>query len=450
MKRPAVILAAIPLLALAALVPLVCTGRRAPAEVRVEEGDDVVQPGETELVLAASPHAAESAPRTEQEPTVRRNDPAREDARATRRSSTVVLAEGRVVDAGGAPVGSGVVTLEIDRLAGWFDLFDVEIERDGRFAMPGELPGELLRLVAHHPDHAPSPPVAFEPGATGIVLVLGKGGRLAGSVRLLHPARARDFRVVARSRERPDDPDASHTDSLAADGSFELEGLPAGAYDLEVVFLRPRDVLARIEDVVVEPGQPALYPRLQGIALSGVDFVRVRVRLPDGRPARGYVFVLRPGEGRTKAAFREGVAVIPRFETPLELAVVEPGYLVVRLAGVVGDQEIVLAEPAIRVRLRLPASLALPRGPLTLELEPGSDHPYARDPIWVKATHTFRAREVDFEIQAPGPYALAFHASGSDRTIPASARLIVEALPAEQVFVVEPEPEAYARALERR
>ena len=388
------------------------------------------------------------------------------------------LVAGRVVDAQGAPVAGGMAQVETSHERGpgqepsWYTRFWASIEQDGRFAVHEEPPGGALRLTVENDAFMPSAPVEFAPGARELVVVLQRGGALAGTVLFPEGLGSDAFRIVAALG-----PDGEREATLGADGAFQLAGLPPGTATLSFQLVQGRLELLNVADLAVQDGETNHDPRLERVDLrTAVHRLNVRVHLPDGSPANaGWVRALEEhGDEWNVAAFvlEGGAAQLLVHRWPADLVVNVPGFRVVRLADVQADQEVTL-EAAFEVRCELPADVPLPASAslqLTLARVGGSAegerlqlYRGTANAGWWNASfgderNTFdERRALSLAIQEPGAYEATFHVvygkEGGGRMsfdIPASeaTRLLdLAASAAGRTFRVVPDPRQYAERL---
>lgn len=380
------------------------------------------------------------------------------------------LAAGRVEDPSGAPVSGARVAVQVSKeWAGdtpWFERrpdLDATTDERGAFEVRGALESQTLRLVPSFEEEGyVGDPQEVSSGATGVVLRLGRAGSVAGRVLVdegvalaplsvqLHPASGfPGDRGVRRS-----------VGSLREEGTFALQGLYPGPYDLVVRVRESGEELASIEGLVVPAGAPSPDPRLAAIDLRGklCSFTLTLVP-PHLRSTLSGVVLVRPSGGdpaseQTRYFVGERVA-FTAVAPALDLEVLAQGCRRLRLEGVRVDTRVEL-EQGPRVRLRLAPGLELPRPPLYLKAFVGSEQDF-----WTLGHMQDAAfgsdRELVVHVAEPGRLQVLWmleerhEDSLSTTSLGEEQPRTVEVLdlPGEQVFDVAPDPGAYARALER-
>jgi hypothetical protein len=253
------------------------------------------------------------------------------------------LAEGRVVDADGAPFANAWVSAGYwDRDAGKWQALQhdrVQSGADGRFTVLTELaPPESFTLGASAHRHVPAN-VTIGPGARDVLLTLHKGGTLSGVIRAGPGVPTHLFAAKIRG------PDGAGGSPNMFAGAFGYDTLPGGTYSVEAIVHGTSWVLARIDGVVVPPGGVALDPRLSPIDVSDrCAALRLLVEGPDGEPlVEQHVWI--EDEARNGGSFRTDdvgrlLAIVPRDVGLLHVHTNEAG---ARVAWHAGEQ---------RVRLR--------------------------------------------------------------------------------------------------
>lgn len=333
----------------------------------------------------------------------------------------LALAEGRVVDAGGAPVADAHLLVRAPygdagarrsvRLAGTLASRD-----DGTFelfAQPDQdLPAQGFELSAQADGFAPCAPVAFAPGARGLELRLGRAGAIAGSVRLLAGQSPDDVRVTFRAG------DDRWNAPVGDDGAFRLDGLAPGTYAFRAELrldagLDRQPPAVEVDDVLVRAGEVAEDPRLQNVVIAAlVDELCLRVVDDQGQPvARATVRVAGEGRGGEVRSGSDGRAVLRGRQVPLDLEVEAFGFRPAALQGVAGDREVAL-QPGLPARIScggVPAHGSEPRYDLGLRfwgpLRPGAP----RAMLWptttpLESVYFDAAGELRIRFPAPGRY----------------------------------------------
>lgn len=275
-------------------------------------------------------------------------------------SEPPLIAAGIVVDEAGAPIANATVTATTSdppqpRLHPFLPtLYPSETAEDGRFRIVGVLEGAGAMLRARHPlfleETAP-----LVSGADGHRIVMKRGCALSGRVVLGEGLSVREFQYTVRVNERRI---AGKSDGrFAADGGFEIGGLPPGAASFEL--LHANAAVWRVPDLLLAPGAPP-EPRLNPLDLRGkLQLLRIRVLGEDGSP-------LQHAEARVLGAeslrqewqsIWNGEASIVCPTDALSLGVRAEGYLAQLLENPRGEltvrmqqaieTEIVLADPEI-------------------------------------------------------------------------------------------------------
>jgi hypothetical protein len=259
-----------------------------------------------------------------------------------------LFASGRVVDGDGKAVRGAEILLQVrDATGAWSPAprFGARSADDGGFELHYEAldtsEAEFSLLAATR--GASSEPARVTAGARDVELVLAPDGAIAGKVLLDASISPREVELVARVKSGSGDLATLEAScELAANGEFELRGLPTGVYDLE---LRARDLagtpLAKVAALQVQRGRRTRDPRLEPLDLretarrvelsfvdeQGREVVDVVVEL-DGRAAPP--FSPRPGvwalytDGQPFDAWVEG----PRFPRRKLRGLTESGALV--------------------------------------------------------------------------------------------------------------------------
>jgi hypothetical protein len=210
-----------------------------------------------------------------------------------------VLVAGRVVDAGGRPVGGAVVRVAPGRTGGRMQNGEMELAQkvartadDGTFTIRRPL-GDLgddreYRVFARLGDGAGSDLVSFDPGQRDVSVRVIPTGGLEG--RLIAPSELGKLRVhVARTGFAVQEfirrvlPDLGISRQAEEDGSFKFEHASAGRYDVIVSLGRHR--VLKVEGVEVVSNRVVRDPRLDGVEVGGqLCRAVVVVTAPDGTP----------------------------------------------------------------------------------------------------------------------------------------------------------------------
>ncbi len=155
---------------------------------------------------------------------------------------------------------------------------DTSQQRDGSFAVTGEVPARRFRLVFPAYHHLPIEPIEFRFGASDLVIPVDLGASLTAIV-LLPAGLPRDARGL-QGELRPVGNDPPARERLVVDvlrgqperGELRWKAIPAGDYVLEIRTSGAANPIATVHDVAV-PGPPDGDPRLTAIDLR--DRVRV-------------------------------------------------------------------------------------------------------------------------------------------------------------------------------
>jgi hypothetical protein len=392
-----------------------------------------------------------------------------------------VLVAGRILDIEGKPISGAHVKVEThsddadaDALEWWTFLWDVSKE-DGSFSFPDGTTASELRLVVSSPDFVEPEPVPVTRGQRDVVIVLERGGAVAGSIvppEGLSPSAFQIQRGASASSNR--------AVGVEADGSFVARGLAPGSVDVSV-WLVPGNVrLTEIPGVEVVDGETTRDPRLQGIDCRDlVTALRVRVRRSDGELADGgWVRILGAPGDEAGFLIESGEARVLGQRGPLDLEIAVPGHRLARRFDVRADLEVVL-DPAFRVRLELAREVELPgestqlqvrltrtsgpddvRPPESLGLFRGAERTGWWNRYFGNETNSFGAsREVFVSVQEPGTYTVEFFLvmgdpnGGMMSTSLASSQgtlpLELDESDADATFRVAPDAESLAQAFGR-
>lgn len=305
-------------------------------------------------------------------------------------ASVPVVASGIVRDEAGSPVAGARVSAVVHRQVPeggflatsersysegewyWSPLAQAEADAAGRFRIQAFCKAALVGLQASAEGLPSNQRLSVPCGAAGIELVLGKPGRLEGSV-LLSPGISPEILSV-RLVAPPDE--TVERSTPGPDGTFRLAKIPPGVYRLELALERERQPLWSLPGLEMGPGTPPADPRLQRIDLRGrIRVIELLVEDERGRPIPGACATLLaegttidglPGLVGTREAWTgaDGRAVLHASRSVL-LEVNAPGRRARRLEPAAGPNRVVLS-PGIPVKLILEEQLELPAPPFYL------------------------------------------------------------------------------------
>jgi hypothetical protein len=301
-------------------------------------------------------------------------------------------------------------------------------------------------------------------GTTAVVLRLWSAGSVEGRLLADEGVWLDELRVQLRPAgdENPDHFDRSLGGQADVDGSFALRAVAPGRYDLVVRSRRSSQELASVEGLSVPAGGPCVDPRLAAIDLRGrlCAFTLELVPPRAGASVSGVV-VARPtgaeaGDEQEETRYFQGERVPFATSAPaLDLEILAQGFRRVRLEAVRADARVELEE-GLLVRLRLPAEVELPKPPRYLKAFLGSEEEFwslghMQDAVFGEN------RELVLRVAEPGSLLVLWMLEErSEDTLSTTSlgseepqTLDVRDQRGEQVFDVEPDPKAYARALER-
>jgi protocatechuate 3,4-dioxygenase beta subunit len=187
---------------------------------------------------------------------------------------------GRVADPAGKPVAGAVVSVDRDLMSMAMLGADAHVPRttsakDGTFRLGG-LGDAPVDVKAEAEGFAPAVRRKVAPGETGVEIVLGAFGSIAGRVTDAEGAPVADFEVevVAATSQVPGVPgmQAAGRARLAGEGRYRVEGLPAGTYAVSVY------------PATFAPAHRPSVEVADGAETAGVDFT-----VPVGATLRGRV-----------------------------------------------------------------------------------------------------------------------------------------------------------------
>lgn len=188
----------------------------------------------------------------------------------------------------GAPVAGQTVTLH--GLDGSVPEVSARTDSDGRFRV-GVLPeGAYWALLESAGWVLREQPAAVtvrrRPPMAPVRLTVDPAGRITGHVRLQSGTPVAGVTVGARSSDRKH---RRRSEPSAADGAYEIGGLPGGIYDVRIVGDGPLskgrdDSTERIGGVTIEPGETA---QCDVVVAGGAAMATGRVTGPGGQPVAG-------------------------------------------------------------------------------------------------------------------------------------------------------------------
>lgn len=341
-------------------------------------------PEQVEIAVASDPG---HAPRLTRITLPAELDPVSTDVGEVTATVPPLSLRGRVVDEGGNGLPGALVSIEAigrpnqETLKGLGyvgeaspeprNLLDLFTDHDGRFEArrpAGEGTWSIRVAKQGHTTRANFP---FSDEGDEVEVVLPRAGAIVGSLHLLRPEDALDFSIrLATSPSPGRSPYATDGGHLDRGGWFRFRRVEAGRHRIEVA-LRGQKIL-EIDDVLVEPGEICLDPRLQGIDLSAaVRELQLDIVDPEGLPvAGGLVDFHARGENAHRAQpvpFYHGHLRHLVREGTWTVKVAGPGFREVEVAKV-ADVERVVLDRGIRRSVVLPEGMELPPDPWCLHL----------------------------------------------------------------------------------
>ncbi|MCC6409203.1 MAG: hypothetical protein IT453_18740 [Planctomycetes bacterium] len=287
-----------------------------------------------------------------------------------------LLAEGRVVDASRRPVEGATVELRSHTIASGESFWPHVrtsgrklTDADGRFELHlalGESPvSDNLRIGATALGQTLGQDLEIPRGARGVELVLTRTGSLAGSVEFGRGVAPNDVMLFLRGGG------AARNLLLGTDATFEADELAPGAYSLLVSWhaeLRDpaRSVAARVDDLVVLPGETCRDPRVQKLRIeNALETLRIRVVDRASTPIEDAAIAVVGRTGATTVrSDRDGVCLVRCESLPVDLDVAAFGFASKRIEGVSLDRDVAL-ELGFPVLLHLDVPPSANRPPCT-------------------------------------------------------------------------------------
>ena len=227
-----------------------------------------------------------------------------------------VVASGRVLDPGGAPVNQAWISARIPSGDSWRNFNFVSTtgssrlasDAQGRFAIRAIDVPQALRLSASRSGLGTSPTLDVVPGAEGIELVLEPEedtaltrGSVYGSLRIDPDVPLLEIEVALQGPR-------GRRDTLPLGGVFRIDKLHPGSYRLELSTADTELPLHTIDGLQVRAGERCTDPRLQGIDLRGrLRTLALRLQTAPGEPLqRGSVRLEIGAEGDWVRTTEEG------------------------------------------------------------------------------------------------------------------------------------------------
>lgn len=297
-----------------------------------------------------------------------------------------LLVAGRVVDERGNPAAGANVQVEIpvrdaaapDRVWYWNEVPAAAVsDRDGRFAARAFVSERTVRATARR-DALRSASVECAFGTGDVTLVLAGVGTVLGSVKLDPgvPGDALEARLgpsgVGGGERSQADVDAERS-AVEPSGDFRFDARLPGTYRFSLRLRGMADEddaeLVAFDGVEVAGGKETRDPRLQDIDLrSRLGAFRLDLVPPAGSTGElkgNATFHASGTDGGTPQWkwFQGSPVTLVSPSESIDVALAVTGYRTVRLENLRGDREVKL-EPALVVRLALPASFDIPRPPV--------------------------------------------------------------------------------------
>ena len=280
------------------------------------------------------------------------------------------IVAGRVLGPAGEALANAQIDVERAQRDGGQLAWRAHAQTDaaGAFEVGGWVEDRRFTLRAAAPGYLPRE-VEVERGARGLLLELTAAGSIAGSVLLDEGLPERELRVSAVARAEQPVPNAAPRETGIRGGSFRVQSLAPGVYDVAVALEGSPDVLVLVESVTVESGRAADDPRLVGIDLRG-RLHHFPLEIVGYRGTERLAGTLRLGEagsGVWNASLwlnsERRVLVAPWPSIDLEVQVA--GYRTVHLRAVRGESRVEL-ERGFPVRVALTGDADPPRAPYAL------------------------------------------------------------------------------------
>jgi len=309
-----------------------------------------------------------------------------------------LVAAGIVVDEAGEPVANAHVVLQEKKHYGaghaefywnWIEGGEAFTQADGLFALHAAA-GDGEYQVSCLSSDLWCDGVTVRPGATGLQLVLRRGGSLAGKLLADEGIELTDLIVDLNLPDAQPDPFNRNSTQVQHDGAFSVPVLRPGTYGLSLRAASTGHVYLELPGFTVTAGEACADPRLNPLDARGlIRGILLRVRDADGNSVERFsVFVIRPNGETDNFYGHEAQLRIPLADAQADLVVQSDGFLRARLTGVSGDQTVTL-QRAPRVRIQVTNPEAIPAGfELMLRLDPSADRELR---IWSDSNATMGA-----------------------------------------------------------
>lgn len=282
-----------------------------------------------------------------------------------------LAAAGVVVDEAGLPVANAHVTMQQKMAYGtgaadfywnWIQGGEAFTAEDGSFALHTEVEGAEFLVSCNSPELWCEGQVVPR-GASGLQLVLRRGGSLAGQVLADEGAHFEDLYVELWQPEAPPDPYGQTRAPIEPTGEFAFRVLPPGIYGLRLRSNRSEHNYLDLQGFSVVAGAACADPRLQPLDARGqLRSLLLRVQNEEGKFLSQFsATVLKSGGENRHLYADDGELRLPLADGPVDLIVQCEGYLRARLQGVEGDQVLTLRR-APRVRIRITNPELVPAG----------------------------------------------------------------------------------------
>ncbi|MEM7310792.1 MAG: carboxypeptidase-like regulatory domain-containing protein [Planctomycetota bacterium] len=307
-----------------------------------------------------------------------------------------VFLAGQVLDPTGAPAAGAKLKLRKREESNgyWEDVWNFSHKSDdeGRFRVLTPERGERFRLGARK-DETSALPVECVAGDDQLVLQLAASGAIGGTLLLDDDIAGDGFVVEAQAVAEEGDSQILEWDDQRTepgeDGTFELDDLFPGTYDVTIRLDGDHNALLTVEGVQVVGGQTTRDPRLQQVDLRGRIFVyRFTMVLPDGSSdINGNLRYGDSGANPLQAYkwFNEAEFDLFAQHRPIDVDVQATGFLTERVRGLDDDVAIEL-KTGLSVRIVLRGDADLPEPPFYIKpaLAPVGGNPtfdWGADPL---------------------------------------------------------------------